>query len=251
MATYNGRRFIEEQVGSILRALADTDELVIVDDGSSDGTWDYLQHLDDPRVRLYRNPSNRGVFATFERALTLTRHAIVFLADQDDVWDQRKRDAMVSAFLTHPSGVIVISDASVIDERGNVVLDSFMATRGGFAAGFGRTLVRNRYLGCAMALRRSVVEAGLPIPRRVPMHDMWFGAIGSLMGEVVYLPEPLLRYRRHSGNVSPAHRQSLWKMLQWRIALLASVAARVWKLRRDPPDRREADEFHDNQGTGN
>ena len=81
MATYNGLRWLQPQIDSILSNLREGDELVIVDDGSSDGTWERLLELDDPRVHPVRNESNRGVRATFERALSLTRHDIVFLAD--------------------------------------------------------------------------------------------------------------------------------------------------------------------------
>jgi len=226
MASYNGMRYIDAQVSSILASLRADDELVIVDDGSTDGTWAWLSSIADPRVRVSRNPANLGVRRCFERALTLTRHDIVFLADQDDVWESAKRDTFVAAFQDDPGCVLVISDARMIDQRGDVLQPSFMATRGGFAGGLAATIVRNRYLGCALAVRRVVIDAALPIPKGAPMHDMWIGAIATRVGRIRYLPEPLLRYRRHGGNVSPSTSQSAWQMLRWRLALLLLVLRR-------------------------
>jgi hypothetical protein len=123
-----------------------------------------------------------------------------------------------------------VSDAQLIDASGNVTEPSFMATRGGFHGGIFSTLVRNRYLGCAMALRRELLFAALPIPRGVPMHDMWLGALGSLLGRVQYIPSPLIQYRRHGGNVSPARRQGWSRMLRWRLALIFALVGRLTKL---------------------
>jgi len=102
-----------------------------------------------------------------------------------------------------------------------------MATRNGFSGSVLATAWRNRYLGGAIALRRTLFAAALPIPRWAPMHDMWFGAVAQLTGKVTYLPIPLLQYRRHSGNVTPSHRQSPLRMLRWRTALVGSLCARA------------------------
>jgi glycosyltransferase involved in cell wall biosynthesis len=227
MAVYNGQRFLREQVESVLGELLAGDELIVVDDGSTDGSLDFLKGIDSPALRVCANPSNLGVIGSFERGLALAAHEFIFLCDQDDVWLPGKRAAFVAAFEQDPMVSVVISDAQVIDAQGRVIAPSFMATRGGFAGGVFATVWRNRYLGCAMALRRPLLTAALPIPRHVPMHDMWFGAMGRAIGTVVYLPTPLLQYRRHAGNVTPSRRQSLPKMFRWRIALLAALCTRT------------------------
>jgi glycosyltransferase involved in cell wall biosynthesis len=232
MATYNGRRFVEEQVVSILRNLRRDDELVVVDDHSSDGTWEFLTALQDERIRPVRNPSNEGVRRTFEKALSLTHNEVVFLSDQDDVWEPGKRDAFVAEFDADPGCMVVVSDAVLIDGAGVVLHRSFMQTRGGFKGTVLDTLIRNRFLGCAMAVRRPVLDAALPIPERVPMHDMWLGAIGSRLGGVRYLSRPFLRYRRHAANVSPQKSQSLPRALRWRIDLFVQLLRRWAELRR-------------------
>ena len=230
MATYNGKQYLAEQLSSVLAELLPDDELIIVDDGSQDGTLELLDSLESPAVRIVRNLTNAGVLATFERGLLLSSKEIIFLCDQDDVWLPGKRAAFVDAFERDPRTLVVVSDAQLIDASGSVTAPSFMATRGGFRGGISSTLVRNRYLGCAMALRCELLFAALPIPRSVPMHDMWLGALGSILGRVHYIPVPLMQYRRHGGNVSPSRRQGWSRMLRWRLALLLALAGRLCKL---------------------
>jgi hypothetical protein len=116
----------------------------------------------------------------------------------------------------------------VIDADGNVIAESFMAVRHGFKGGVAATFVRNRYMGCAMAVRRSLLRTALPIPRRAPMQDMWLGVIGRLQGEVIYLSTPYVKYRRHGMNDTPLHSQLRWRnLLGWRVGLLAALVQRM------------------------
>lgn len=232
MAVYNGTAYLKEQLSSVLRELHDGDELIIVDDCSKDGSRELVAQLTegDPRVVVTPNKVNLGVRLTFERGLSYAKNPVVFLCDQDDVWLTGKRDAFVSIFDREPDVMIVLSDAQIIDGRGTIVEQSFMATRGGFRGDVLQTLVKNCYLGCAMAFRRSVLAVALPIPALVPMHDMWFGVIGRALGKTHYLSKPYLQYRRHGANVSPERRQGMLQMIRWRVALswafLGRLAAR-------------------------
>jgi len=227
MATYNGRGYVAQQLGSVLSQLLPGDELIVVDDGSQDGTPELAEALNSPLVRVVRNPRNLGVLATFERGILMAHGDIVFLCDQDDVWLPGKRAAFVAAFEADPRVLVVVSDAELIDAEGEVTAPSFMRLRGGFHGGVWSTLVKNRYLGCAMALRRELLAVALPIPSTVPMHDMWFGALASVVGRVHYLALPLIQYRRHGGNVSPARAQGWWRILRWRAMLLKLLTLRL------------------------
>lgn len=227
MAVYNGLPFLAEQLASVLSELRPEDELVIVDDHSTDGSLALLQSLVDLRLVLLTNEHNLGVRLTFERALSACTRQVVLLCDQDDIWIAGKRDALVKPFEQDPQCTVVVSDAEVIDGRGAILSRSFMASRGGFRGGWWSTLVKNRYLGCCMALRRDVVVLGLPIPHKAPMHDMWFGMLAVSCGRVHYLPQPYLQYRRHGKNVSPSSRAGVAKMLSWRWNLLVEVFRRL------------------------
>ena len=227
MATYNGLPYVGRQVRSILDQMDATDQVVIVDDGSSDGTWEYLQTLDHPAVQLVRHAANQGIRATFQAALLACRNDFIFLSDQDDLWHPDKRSVVMQAFGSRPDVAIVISDARVIDADDRVVGASFMQTRGGFRGGVLSTILKNRYLGCAMVLRRSVLPLVLPVPKGAPMHDMWLGAMGALQGEVAYVDRPLIDYRRHGRNASPATHRSTMQMLRWRASFAAAIVARL------------------------
>jgi len=231
MAVYNGRRFLSEQVQSILSELGDDDELVIVDDGSTDGGVASLQGLPARNVRLFTNGRNTGVLRTFGRGLALASHGIVFLSDQDDIWLPGKRNAFIDAFERDPAVGVVISDAEVIDQEGKMISASFMANRGGFDGSLLGTLFRSRYLGCAMAVRRRVLEAALPIPQSVPMHDMWLGVIGTTTSRVAYLPTPYMRHRRHGNNLSPDRSSPPARLLRWRASLLWMLVCRLVSIR--------------------
>jgi len=224
VATYNGERFLQAQLDSILACLRAGDELIVVDDCSTDRTREIIAAVRWPNLVVLRNSVNRGVRATFEIGLRRARGEIVFLSDQDDLWVPGKRDALVAEFEKDPRCTVVVSDALVIDGDGRVIEPSFMHTRGEFREGFFSNFVRNRFLGCAMALRRSVVQVALPIPKVAPMHDIWLGLVGTRMGTVRYLDRPYLQYRRHGGNLSPATRRGWARVIAWRVGLLLALA---------------------------
>lgn len=227
MAVHNGRRYLREQLDSVLSQLHGEDELIIVDDASTDDSVRLVRTLDSPVIKLFCNPCNIGVMRTFERGLRLARHPVIFLCDQDDVWLPGKREAYAAEFERDQRVSIVISDAEVIDAEGRLLSSSFMTTlRGGFDGSVLGTLWRNRYLGCAMALRRSLLPAVLPMPPRVPQHDMWIGALGRMFGRVVYLPTPYQRYRRHGTNASPLGSDP-WRRVKWRAAMSAHLLGRA------------------------
>jgi glycosyltransferase involved in cell wall biosynthesis len=230
LAVHNGLKFLPLQISSVLDQLCRNDELIVIDDASGDGSSAWVEALADSRVSLHRHAANQGVIRTFEHGLSLAQHDIVFLCDQDDVWLPGKREAFVHAFRVSPRALVVVSDAQIVDAQGVLIAPSFMATRGGFRGDLWSTLWRNRYLGCAMAVRRDLLRMALPIPHHAPMHDMWLGVLGCLCGRVQYLPTPLLNYRRHGANASPSRHQSWPRMLRWRLALLVAVTVRLSSL---------------------
>lgn len=230
LATYNGAHYISEQLRSVLSQLGPLDEVVVSDDCSTDNTRELIANLVDSRIRILEGGDRLGVVKNFERAFLEARGDMVFLCDQDDVWLPGKCAVISDVFRRNPSVLVIVSDAQLIDASGQVTSESFMATRGGFCGNALCTLMRNRYLGCAMAVRRELLVAALPMPNGVPMHDMWLGALGSLLGGVYYIPTPLLQYRRHNFNVSPARHQGWLRMLLWRFALLVALAGRIFKL---------------------
>lgn len=228
MAVHNGERFLQPQVDSILLQLRSGDELIVVDDASTDHSPAVLESLRDPRLRLYRNHQNLGVLRSFEMALQRASGEIIFLSDHDDVWLPGKVAASLAVFAANPDVTMVVTDAKLIDENGSVTHDSFFAERGRFAAGFLHNFLQNKYLGCTLSFRRSMLRYFLPIPADVPMHDMWFGLLNAIYGKTFFIDEPLTAYRRHAGNSTPLVTSGqVGKILRWRWRLATNIGARV------------------------
>lgn len=227
MAVYNGAAFLKTQVDSILEQLHVQDELIVVDDASQDDSIQILQEMHDPRLRVHRNARNQGVLATFERALRLARGDIVFLSDQDDVWLAAKVAKVLQVFSSDPRATMVVTDALVIDEHGRTLNPSFFSVRGHFSRGFLSNLIKNKYLGCTLSFRRTMLHKFLPIPPDVPMHDMWFGLLNEIYGSTRYIDEPLIAYRRHGRNASQSSHAGPIQMVVWRCRLAKNIARRV------------------------
>ena len=227
MASYNGSRYIERQLLSILCQLGEADEVILVDDHSYDATLEVVEKLKDKRIKIYRNGSNEGVLRTFERAIRLASGDIIFLSDQDDVWYPEKVSRFLQAFDGRPDVTLVLSDAKVINDVDEVVAESFCESRGGFSPGLWHNIARNKYLGCTMAFRRSMLEKFLPFPEDIPMHDMWIGCINSIYGTTCFLDMPLMAYRRHQHNASPVKRRGVAQILVWRWQLAKNLCLRI------------------------
>ncbi len=222
MATYNGIAFLEEQIDSVLSQLEAEDELVVSDDGSTDGTRERLEAYAaaDTRVRVLDGPK-AGVIRNFEHAIAACRGEVIALCDQDDVWAENKREALAEAF-ADPQTVLAMHDALVTDADGAVIAPSFFTLRG-TRTGFWKNWWKNSYIGCCMAFRRCLCDAVLPFPRSIPMHDQWIGMQAEKRGRVVLIEQPLLCYRRHGDNATGDRHGSLWAMLSSRCGLLRAM----------------------------
>jgi len=223
VASFNGERHIASQLQSIL-ASQRVGEVLVSDDGSSDGTLEIVKGLGDPRIRLIRGP-RAGLIRNFEHLLREARGELIFLADQDDVWFDDKVEVMLEG-LTRAD--LVISDCRVVDESLNTIHPSFFALRRS-APGLLRNLLRNSYLGCCMAMRRSVLDRALPFPEDLPMHDWWLGLVAQAFGRVLFIDRPLMQYRRHATNASTtsqASTASLRLRLAWRVTLAFHLVRR-------------------------
>jgi glycosyltransferase involved in cell wall biosynthesis len=221
MATYNGSRFIEKQIQSILPQLSYNDELVIVDDCSSDQTVNLIQKFTDSRIKLWENTRNLGAIKNFEKSITNAEGDIIFLCDQDDIWCPDKISEFANIFTQHKEVTLVISNLQVIDEDDNLIDDSQLISE--FTAGMVPNLIKPRFRGCALAFRREMLNYFLPFPEDIPMHDMWIGLVNEIYGKTFYLEQPLIKYRRHGNNVTCERRSSILQIVKWRYALFKNL----------------------------
>ena len=225
MATYNGERYVQRQLESILKQLDSKDEVIIFDDCSTDNTREVINAMEDHRIHLYKNVQNMGVNKTFENALRKAKGDIIFLSDQDDIWLDNKVDFVLEYFQEHPEVDMIQHDAEVVYENLEVIDKSFFHWRGHVGPSVMRNLIRDTHLGCCMAMRRDVIGDCLPITR-IPYHDKWIGIIAPLTGhKVVFLPVVLIKYIRHVGtSTSPLlQRRPLKKIITERIEYVKAV----------------------------
>lgn len=198
LASYNGEKFIREQITSILPQLGQNDELIISDDGSTDSTIDIIRSIEDKRIKLIHGGFH-NFRLNFENALLHSKGEYIFLSDQDDVWINGKYSRCLEMLQTYD---LVVTDSIVTDENLNVIEPSFFDY---YHCGKGivKNIMRSTYFGSCMAFRRSLLERALPIPRTIELaHDIWIGLVAEMTGSVHFLKEPYLLYRRHNGTFS-------------------------------------------------
>ncbi len=200
IATYNGEKYLLQQLTSILAQLGYDDELIISDDGSTDNTITIIKSINDPRIKLFLNGNEKGTLGNFEYALQQASGDFIFLSDQDDIWLPGKKERMVRMLQTFD---IVVTDARVINESGETLLLSYFEQRRS-GSGLIKNLLRNTYLGCCMAFRKTVLQRSLPFPRMAKYHDYWIGLIGEMYFKTHFEKQVLTHYRRHANNASSA-----------------------------------------------
>lgn len=229
MATYNGERYLKEQVDSILKQLDKEDELIISDDGSTDKTLQILDAYGDRRIKILHNQEH-GVNGNFENAL---RHAVgdyIFLSDQDDIWLPGKVKACVEVL---QSADCVVHDCIVVNAGLKEIEPSFFATRSS-GPGFWKNLYKNGYLGCCMAFKRDVLKYALPYPHNLPIfQEGWIASLADIKGVVKFIDFKGILFRRHESNASFTAKKSgftLTKKISYRGHLLWLIAKRLLKI---------------------
>ncbi|MBO0473543.1 hypothetical protein IGL98_002656 [Enterococcus sp. DIV0840] len=229
IATYNGEKYLEEQLDSILPQLDSRDELIISDDGSKDATLAIIKRYtaQDQRIKFFKGPG-KGVIANFEFAINQSQGEFIFLADQDDVWLPEKVQTTLDFFAAHPKIDLVISDLVIVNEHLEVIEPSYFEYRK-VRLGFLHNIVKNKYIGAGMAFRSRLKTRILPIPAKVPMHDMWIGLIAAYRNKSALIPQKLTLYRRHSNNASEINtKASFFQQLKWRCAISYVLFKRIF-----------------------
>jgi len=238
MSTYNGEKYLQRQLDTVLDQLGDDDELVISDDSSSDRTLDIIKAYGDGRIRLLENGNFKSPVFNMENALKHARGEYIFLSDQDDVWLPGRISKVKEELLSHD---LVVCNAFIVDQDEKVLHESYFEWKGS-SPGFWRNLKKNSFLGCSMAFNRKILKAVLPFPKQVVMHDVWIGLLAERLGKVLFMEERLMYYRRHADNFTAAvHRDdahlsdfSLAFKIKYRLFLLAHVIKRYLEVTFSP-----------------
>lgn len=226
MTTYNAGPWLADQLASISEQTRLPDELIVCDDGSSDGTIEALHAFARAapfEVRVECNPETLTTTRNFEKAVSLCRGEIIFLADQDDVWRPRKIETLAAELNAHPEAGAVFSNGRVVDEAceplGYNLWDSLWfreAERALVRAGRGAEVFVRHVVaaGTTLAVRSRYREVYLPFPDLHDCHDAWLTFSIAGVADVRIVEENLIDYRLHGANQFGLQRFNLREQLE-------------------------------------
>ena len=209
LPTYNGEKYLREQLDSILNQTYKNIRLIISDDCSKDSTPKILEEYrnKDERIELYLQKENMGVVKGIEFLLKKVKNNYYMLADQDDVWLPIKVEKSIET-LKKQKADLVFGDLEVVDEKLETIYSSFgdfmLLNRKihKYIDSYKVNYLYNCVTGCTILSKREFIEKILPIPTesKYLIHDHWIGLIVALNGKLAYMPEKYIQYRQHGNN---------------------------------------------------
>ncbi len=218
LATYNGERFLREQIDSILNQSYQDFHLIIRDDGSKDCTLaivhDYIARHPG-KITLIEDSVHRGAIGSFSHLLSSSGAPYVMFSDQDDVWLADKIQVTIAKMREMESlhgkevPLLVHGDLIVVDQDLKVISESFwkyihLKPSEGFR--LNRIMVQNEVTGCTMMLNRPLADLAKPIAPESIMHDWWIGLVASACGHIGIVKSPIILYRQHGKNTLGARK---------------------------------------------
>lgn len=194
IATYNGEKYIKEQLESIISQIAPDDEIIISDDGSTDKTINIIESLNDRRITIYSNVGMHGFKNNFENAIKRAKGNYIYMSDQDDVWFPDKYNTILQYLkqndLIHHNSELTNGN---LEPYGKTLYEECNNR-----CGFWHNLKKTTYYGSHMAFHSSLLKYALPFPKTNELgHDVWLGFIATMIGKVYFADEKLMYYRRH------------------------------------------------------
>ncbi len=197
MATFNGSRFIREQLNSIFSQSYEVHEVIVCDDFSTDNTIEILREYGEKyNLKYWVNTKNLGFVKNFEKAISFCEGDFIALSDQDDIWFENKIEELVNNI---GESLLIHSDVSLIDADSVKFLERFKGDINSHNSYYDY-LYGNVCTGCTMMFPKTLTNKILPFPDGIAYHD-WFIAISAAYyGKVYYYPKPLIGYRQHSSQ---------------------------------------------------
>lgn len=214
LCTYNGEKYLPEQLESISQQSMPVNELVVCDDGSSDDTLKILQEFAEKApfsLRVFQNETNLGSTKNFEKCISLCQGEIILLCDQDDRWRSDRVEKQVGYLREHPEVDAVFCNARIMDDASQTAQSTIWqevefteSSQRRWKAGKAHEILFGGFVvtGATLALRRFSLERLVPFPVHIPrlIHDAWIALALSLEGKIQFIDEPLVFYRLHDGQ---------------------------------------------------
>ena len=196
LCTYNGERFLAQQLNTLISQTYKNLEIIVVDDCSVDNTFsiltDYASKHDN--IHLYKNEYNKGFLKNFEEATLYCKGDFIAFCDQDDLWHPQKIELQVAAI---GDNMFIYHDSEFIDDNdqplGKKMSDVFNFYRGGQSEVF---LFNNCVSGHAMLIRRGLLKYAFPLKENY-YHDWWLAYVATNIGTIDFIPQCLVQYRQH------------------------------------------------------
>ena len=212
MTTYNGEKYIIEQLNSIINQSLQPDEVIICDDGSTDKTIPLIENFIqsnslEKKWKLVKNNYSLGFIKNFIKAINLTRGDIIFLSDQDDVFIQNKFQIMIKYFEQYPECVVLNANYSMIDKESkkieNYRIKSPKRSKKIEKLSFQSYLYNSNYPGFSIAFKKNIKKEleSLNLDN-VYGHDILINLIGLQQKGCYAIPDILSKYRIHTSNTS-------------------------------------------------
>lgn len=234
MATYNGEKYLKEQINSIIKQTHKDWILSIRDDGSTDDTINILEAYSKKykNIRILKdNKGNLGYKKNFEELLMNSTEEILFLCDQDDIWKEKKIEICLKKIgdkkvLHHNAQVFYEKELKELKEKELYSIYDYSKSLKNF--------YKPNFTGCCMVLKKIFLKEVLPIPTQYPGHDTWIGLLSYLESNIIYIDDKLINYRRHTSNVSFTGEKSknrLLKKINYRYQYTVVVFFRYLKMK--------------------
>ena len=210
LCTYNGSKFLREQLQSLANQTLLPFEVIVTDDCSTDNTISIIREFAKVlNIKTFANDFPLKVTKNFEKAVSLCSGDIILMCDQDDIWHPDKLAKISQYFQDNPNQLAVFSDADLVDEKGESLNKNFWSVvrfhefqiqqfKEGNVVEL--LLAGNRTAGCMMAFRKELIEKIVPFPTHIPLmiHDNWITIVAAMMDSFGLIDEKLISYRQHS-----------------------------------------------------
>lgn len=213
ICTYNGEKYIVDQLSSILNQTRLPDEIILCDDNSKDNTINKASQIlkySGIKCRIIRNKTNIGVVKNFEKAINICSGDLIFTCDQDDLWLQDKIKCVEEVFVQNGNCVLVFSNACLVDSELSLLGKDLWSSLGFYPSDISANKKSKTLLdillskcvvtGATMAFRATVKDMVAPFPNSW-IHDGWIAIISCFIGDVRFIDKCLVLYRQHNNNV--------------------------------------------------
>ena len=211
MTTYNGEKYLIQQLDSILTQTYKNLEVIICDDKSLDNTAKIIKEYQksDCRIKFFPNETNLGFKKNFEKAISFCSGEYIALSDQDDIWEKNKIELLLENIKDFD---LIHSACSLIDEN-SIQISPLWLKEDDLKYTFSKIIFGNSVTGCTTLFKKELLKDFFPIPRGEYYHDWWLALLAIKGNGIVFFNKPLVKYRQHSSQDTGANIDTLRKKL--------------------------------------